>query len=296
MQILENSCTHSSPRLNLFQQRSLRKLLAKAPSVTVATMQAINPCLLGLLLPSMSPIFAHLSRLASSRLGFTRFSRSISSISHLTDAERRLYFEHLDAKSQLRAHYPPRRTSHGPPAPRFLRPQIYDTQSSGWVALENTIQEGLERGRVLKVVSWNIECFGLGQAARAFAALGHLKGLCGEEPGPLVVILQEVRRESLQVIMENSWVQRNLVLSNVGPPESTYTDIAGNSFILRKLSGQPYFTLIITSRHLAITNCFRVPFVTEIGRDALVVNIPVFSPSRRIQPKEIFRHCTTHLE
>jgi tyrosyl-DNA phosphodiesterase 2 len=209
----------------------------------------------------MSPISAHFSRLALGRLG--RFSRSISSISHLTNAECHLYFKHLDAKSQLSDHLPPRRISQGPPVPRFLRPQIHDTQSSSWVALENVVQEGLERGRVL-----NIECFGLGQAARALAALGHLKGIFGEEPGPLVIMLQEVRRESLQVIMENSWVQRNFVLSNVDPPESIYTDIGGDSFILRELNwaAQPYFTLMMTSRHLAITDCFRVPFVTKMGR------------------------------
>jgi hypothetical protein len=48
-------------------------------------------------------------------------------------------------------------------------------------------------------------------------------------------MLQEVCRESLQVIMENSWVQRNFVLSNVDPPESLYTNILGESFILKHL-------------------------------------------------------------
>jgi tyrosyl-DNA phosphodiesterase 2 len=111
-------------------------------------------------------------------------------------------------------------------------------------------------------------------------------------------MLQEVGRESLQVIMENSWVQRNFVLSNVDPPESIYTDIRGDSFILRELNwaAPPYFTLMMTSRHLAVTSCFRVPFIGEMGRDALVVDIPVFSPGRRTQPKEFFRLCTTHLE
>lgn len=178
MQLLEDSHTHSSPPSNCFQRRNLRKLLPKAPGVTVANMQGIKPYLIGVLLPAMSPISAHLSQSALGRLG--RFSRSISSISHLTKAERRLYFEHLNANSQLQAQLPTHRISQGPPAPRFLRPQIHDTQSSSWVALENIIREGLERGRVLKVVSWNIECFGLGQAARAFAALGHLKGLLGK--------------------------------------------------------------------------------------------------------------------
>ncbi|ERF77113.1 hypothetical protein EPUS_08680 [Endocarpon pusillum Z07020] len=249
----------------------------------------------------MSSISAHLlSRSASGRpLGFTRLSSFISSISHLTDAESQLYFEHLDAKSRLRAQQPPCRISQGRPAPRFLRPQIHDPRSSSWVALEKTkVQEGLGRGKLLKVVSGNIECFGPGPAARASAALGHLTGLFGEEPGPLVVMLQEVQRESLQAIMDNSWVQRNFVLSNVEPPESIYTDTAGDSFVLRDIEwgAHPYFTLMMTPRHLAITSCFRVPFVTKMGRDALVVDIPVFSPGRCTQLKESFRLCTTHLE
>ena len=264
-------------------------------------MKVIKPYLLGVLLPTMSSISAHLfSRLASGReLGFARFSRPISSISHLTDAELRLYCEHLDAKSRLRAHQPPYRISQGPSAPRFLRPQIHDTRSSSWVALERIkVQEGWVRGKLLKVVSWNIECFGPGQAARASAALCHLKGLFGEEPGSLVIMLQEVRYESLEAIMDNSWVQRNFVLSDVEPPESIYTDIAGESFVLRELKwgAHPYFTLMMTPKRLAITSCFRVPFVMEMGRDALVVDIPVFSPGSCTQLKESFRLCTTHLE
>ncbi|KAF7511609.1 hypothetical protein GJ744_003772 [Endocarpon pusillum] len=188
----------------------------------------------------MSSISAHLlSRSASCRrLGFTRLSSYISSISHLTDAESQLYFEHFDAKSRLRAQQPPCRISQGRPAPCFVRPQIHDARSSSWVALERTkVQEGLERGKLLKVVSWNIEAFGPGQAARVSAALDHLKGLFGGEPGSLVVMLQEVRRESLQAIMDTSWVQRNFVLYNVKPPESICTDIAGDSFVLRSSNG-----------------------------------------------------------
>ncbi|KAL2011634.1 hypothetical protein VTN00DRAFT_4352 [Thermoascus crustaceus] len=43
-------------------------------------------------------------------------------------------------------------------------------------------------------------------------------------------------------------------------------------------------------------NCFRVPFVSDMGRDALVVDLPIFNPGRRTQSKESLRLCTTHLE
>src|SRR5882757_6079478 len=101
-------------------------------------------------------------------------------------------------------------------------------------------------------------------------------------------MLQEVCNESLQAILENPWVQRHFVLSNVDSPESLYEDVLGRSFVLQRLEWRatPYFTLMMISRHLSIGNCFHAPFVTELGRDALVVDIPLFNPDERTQPKE----------
>lgn len=200
----------------------------------------------------------------------------------------------MEAKDRL----PPRAVPQKPPAPQLLRPQIFHPQPSTWVALENNIGEGLERGEIVKVVSWNILWSKPDPAARTSAALGHLNELFGEVSRPLVVMLQEVRRESLQVILDNAWVQRNFILSDVDPPASLYTDIPGKSFIMRQLDwdAAPYFTLMMISRQLAITNCFRIPFVTSMGRDALVIDIPVSNPGGRTQMKESLRLCTTHLE
>ncbi|KAK0105032.1 hypothetical protein ONS95_004600 [Cadophora gregata] len=154
------------------------------------------------------------------------------------------------------------------------------------------------RGSVLKVVSWNIDFSSAGIEARATSALEHLQELFGEVKHPFVVMLQEVRRESLQIILENSWVQQNFVLSNTEAPESLYTDIPGDSFIVKRLDWRaaPYFTLFMISRNLKVENCFRVPFVTEMGRDALLVDISVSSAGKRTKSKECLRLCTTHLE
>jgi len=156
----------------------------------------------------------------------------------------------------------------------------------------------LESGSVLKVVSWNIDWSSAGTEARATAALEHLQRLFGEVQDPFVAMFQEVRRESLQVILENPWVQRNFVLSNTKAPESLYTNIPGDSFLFKRLDWRAasYFSLLMISRNLAIENCFRVPFVTKMGRDALVVDIPVFSSRERTESKECLRLCTTHLE
>ncbi|KAI4115596.1 MAG: hypothetical protein LQ338_007835 [Usnochroma carphineum] len=241
----------------------------------------------------MLSTFVYRSRLASAVLISIRSSRYISSLSHLTPWERRLYVENLEAKARLL----PCPISQRLPALRSLRPQIYQPQSSSWDALEGSNQ-GLERGSVLRIVSWNIDWSRPDPAARASAIIGYLEGLCGEASGPLVVMFQEVCRQSLQVILESSWVQGNFVLSNSEPPESLYTDIPGESFVLKQLDwdAAPYFTLTMVSRHLAVKDCFRVPLITRMGRDALVVDISVFNPERPRQPEESLRLCTTHLE
>jgi hypothetical protein len=59
---------------------------------------------------------------------------------------------------------------------------------------------------------------------RASAALGHLEEHFGTGPGNLIVMLEEVRHESLKAILENGWVQRNFVLTNAVSPNSLYRD------------------------------------------------------------------------
>lgn len=151
---------------------------------------------------------------------------------------------------------------------------------------------------MLKVVSWNICSPTAGHEVRVTAALEHIQGLFGNLQDPIVMMFQEVCHPSLQAILQNPWVQRNFILSNTMPPESVYTNIPGNSFILRRLdwAATPCFSLLMVSRNLAIENCFRVPFVTLAGRDALVVDIPISSSTQPNELKECLRLCTTHLE
>ena len=112
------------------------------------------------------------------------------------------------------------------------------------------------------------------------------------------MMFQEVCHESLQVMLQNPWMQRNFVLSNIIPPESVYTNIPGDSFMLRRVNwaAVPYFSLLMISRSLAIESCFRIPFVTLQGRDALVVDIPISNSTQPNESKDCLRLCTTHLE
>ncbi|KAI1194797.1 Endonuclease/exonuclease/phosphatase [Nemania serpens] len=175
--------------------------------------------------------------------------------------------------------------------PQVLLPRVYNHDSSTWVAAGHETQ-ALGRGCVLKVVSWNLECFGPDPAARASAALVYLEHTFGKAPTDLVVMLQEICPESLQAILEHAWVQRNFTLSNIDAPAPVIVDIPGPSFTMRETlwEGDRYFTLMMVSKTLPMSKCFRLPFTTKMGRDALVVDIAISNFN------ESFRLCTTHLE
>lgn len=215
--------------------------------------------------------------------------RHIFSLSGLTKAEQQTFMR-WDSEKPVKHVSVPQPAG----APQCLRPQIYCSTSSSWVELENSFRQMLKRDHILKIATWNINQSSPGQGARAVAALEHLQALLGNIGSPSVIMLQEVCHESLQEILNSPWVQRNFVVSNVAPPESIYTDISGESFILRKLVWDtvPYCTLMMVSRGVPIRRCFRVPFVSGMGRDALVMDIPV-SPT---EEKDCLRLCTTHLE
>ena len=111
-------------------------------------------------------------------------------------------------------------------------------------------------------------------------------------------MLQEICADSLRAVLENSWVQTNFILFDVHPPESIHKDIPGDSFILRctEWEAMHHFTLMMVSKDLSIMDCFRVPFVTTMGRDVLVVDVPVHDQDEKNGAAKSIRLCTTHLE
>lgn len=111
----------------------------------------------------------------------------------------------------------------------------------------------------------------------------------GEEPHELVVMFQELRQESLEAVLEDGWARQNFVPSDTKLP--TWFD--GGNESLR--SGR-YFTALMVSKPLPISNYFRDPFVSKMRRDALVVDTPISGDHGPIESKELFGLCTTHLE
>jgi tyrosyl-DNA phosphodiesterase 2 len=189
----------------------------------------------------------------------------------------------------------PQPIQQGPPKLYSLQPRSYRTSSKKWEVLEKPIDKRLERGSVLKVVSWNIDMQQYWVEERTSAALKYLRDTFGVKTHSLVIMFQEVCTESLRIITENPWVQENFMLSNIHPPQDIFSENPDKSVTL-KWKSKPYFTLMLASKDLSIMNSFRVPFETEMGRDALAIDIPLASKDISPIPSESLRLCTTHLE
>lgn len=54
--------------------------------------------------------------------------------------------------------------------------------------------------------------------------------------------------------------------------------------------------MMIVSKDLPIAECFRVPFVTQHGRDGLSIDIPILTLSPANKLRKVVRICTTYLE
>ena len=158
-------------------------------------------------------------------------------------------------------------------------PSIYEPMKFSWQPSKSVSdQGGFCQGGLLRVVSWNIDFMAPGCTRRASAAMTHLLLLLRESRSTPVVMLQEVNDQSLTAILTHSWIRNNFALSDVKAP-------------------QRYFTLMMVSRRVQAKTWFRMPFPSRMGRDALVVDIPVLpSGQEPKQTNKILRLCTTHLK
>ncbi|GKU14490.1 unnamed protein product [Fusarium langsethiae] len=176
---------------------------------------------------------------------------------------------------------------------KTLEPRIYNKQSSSWTP-HNNQDTSYKKGDILKIVSWKLFPSASSLAAvRASAAIDHLRNLFTRKPHNLVVMLQEIRKESLDAILKHKWTQQNFVLSDTEPPYVDEIDDGEGD-----LESSQCFSIVMISRNLPISNCFRVPFDSATNSDALVVDVPV-SESEDHGPevsKQSLRLCTARLE
>jgi len=190
-----------------------------------------------------------------------------------------------------------------PPYPRL--PHQYSEALKTWVHVDPSElpAEPLPRGAVIKVVSWNLAGrLEAGIKPRVNAAVDHLIHVFGQTPGHLVIMLQEVTINVFDILMQHPWVRENFQLSEAKPPTTLVENLQVNpatNLPVTKWQAAHYFTLMLVSKTLFIQNCFRVPFTTQMGRDALVVDILCEpKPATELgQPaRDLIRLCTTHLE
>ena len=94
-------------------------------------------------------------------------------------------------------------------APRTLNAHIYSSWTFSWRPFRCSSGRGsLDPGRLLRVISWNIDVMALDRRKRAFSAISHLKDVFGDPPPPSVIMLQEVHSDSLAAILEHSWIKK----------------------------------------------------------------------------------------
>ncbi|KAJ4112137.1 hypothetical protein NW768_011716 [Fusarium equiseti] len=168
---------------------------------------------------------------------------------------------------------------------QFLAPRTYDPQSSSWIPHKNN--DGVYKlGDILKNWESPPSASHL-QTIRATAAIARLQTIFGQDPRSLVVMLLEISPESLDSIMKDDWAKENFILSDTEVPSTDdgYSDEKAD-----------HFTLMMISRNLPISNCFRETCLETDGK-TLVVDIPVsMSEDRGPESSEqSLRLCTTHL-
>jgi tyrosyl-DNA phosphodiesterase 2 len=172
-------------------------------------------------------------------------------------------------------------------ARQLILPQIYQNQ---WRELQSLHSQAgcLERDSVLQVVSWNIDFSNPMPKTRVAALVHYLQKSFGNNPSELVILLQEVTRLSAQQIMRTKWVQDNFIVIGHEPPRTLQSGIPREA---------KYYTMVMTPRNLKLQNSFRLPLPSEMGRDALFVDLNLCSSKGRPNStKEVLRVCTTHLE
>ncbi|KAK7418041.1 hypothetical protein QQX98_004180 [Neonectria punicea] len=181
--------------------------------------------------------------------------------------------------------------------PQNIQPSIYHPHSSVWRPLV-AVNPALARGSVLTTASWNLNWSDPDPAARTLASLAHLEEIFGAEPQNLVVMLQEVSPASLYAILRHPWVQHNFVLSDVKPPEVPRKVTLDASPVLTQSAQKEtsYFTVMMASKGLPVTACFRAPLITNMGRDVLAMDIHTLGHKEASGRQECVRLCTTHLE
>lgn len=173
---------------------------------------------------------------------------------------------------------------------QHISPQIFNDDLSKWQISDVVgTQRGLHTNILLKLVSWNINFGGPHPADRVAVILDYLRHKFDDHPKNLIIMFQEVCQQSALQILSTEWVQKHFATVGIDHPRVTRNGIPRPSL---------YFTCLLVYRHLGIDRSFRMSLPSDMGRDALFLDLAVCSPNLRpdTDGKKVLRLCTTHLE
>lgn len=159
-----------------------------------------------------------------------------------------------------------------------ISPMTYSKDTRSWVSIEGSPESGsLDRGTVIRFISWNIHSAIPGQAVRAGLIMVHLREVFGDPPPPMVIMLQEVTNKSIAAILEDPWIREHFVVTDL------------------KASYPWNFTIMMASRQINLNNCSRVPFAGMKYSGFLVADIPVPNGNGHSKiDRGHLRVCTAH--
>ncbi|KAF1996298.1 hypothetical protein P154DRAFT_443661 [Amniculicola lignicola CBS 123094] len=141
----------------------------------------------------------------------------------------------------------------------------------------------------LRLITWNIDFMAPYPQARMESAMSYLETLVSSIPSssPVVIFLQEMCEsrgfypnsdtdaDDLPQLCAAPWVRERFYMTDI--------DISNWD--------AHYGTVTLVDRRLSITQVSRLPFVSEYGRDALLVDVQVPGPDTKL-----LRLCNVHLD
>lgn len=166
--------------------------------------------------------------------------------------------------------------------PRNQTPTFYDPQLQQFYGFKSGVWQKCNANEIptyttlpmIKLISWNIDFNASASLARMARALGYLRDLISQSPDtPTIILLQEMTASDLDMIQRAEWVRNGFQI----------TDLSSKDWQAH------YGTTTLVDRRLRITSVFRVRYASDMGRDALFVDIEDMAPTT-------LRFCNTHLE
>ncbi|PGH23228.1 hypothetical protein AJ80_02644 [Polytolypa hystricis UAMH7299] len=168
---------------------------------------------------------------------------------------------------------------------RNLIPQDwYQFDGEEWELASNSDDAG--DFKRFRIITWNIDFSRGFDEPRMASALRYLEDLITSPPSPfsgddlVVIMLQEMRGSDLKQIRDARWVQERFAI----------TDLTSSHW-----HDATYGTTTLIDRRFLVTDVFRVPWLSQYGRDGLFVDIIVGGSHQGSEPRKL-RLCNSHLE